>query len=395
MSDLEKAIFRLVSSSHYQQLATYKPPFDLFEVMGIPDRELSHTKVLIWLLSDESNREFRQKYVSWIVKNLGNDNLAVGVNEPVDITYEHSDQEGRMDVFAHFPRLELAVVIEVKIRTGEGDTQIGRYQRFLNRKYPCYDRKAVIFLTRSGDSPKTGDPKTCVRVLNMSWDEVARIIDNMQPEQGEENDFRIQFRNHLDRRIVMNETEEQRIVKDLLNEGDNAETIKRIIDNLPSLKDFSDQWEKIVVEVCRADSLEIETYSQRGSVKELQITVTEWREAGLPFTLILYEYQTAGVRILLHKDALTECRQELEKFARSSNGIVNDEFPLADKWVGWRAVLAADGSEEEPPGTVIGAGIFYHDEQWKEQVKEKLESQMKKLREPINNWLNNNNLENT
>ena len=262
--------------------------------------------------------------------------------------------------------MKLAVAIEVKVWAGEQDSQIERYQSFLNCNYPnC--RKVLIFLTPLGTPPKTSVQDTDVPVLNMSWDEVARIIDNMQPEQGEENDFRIQFRNHLDRRIVMNETEEQRIVKDLLNEGDNAETIKRIIDNLPSLKDFSDQWEKIVVEVCRADSLEIETYSQRGSVKELQITVTEWREAGLPFTLILYEYQTAGVRILLHKDALTECRQELEKFARSSNGIVNDEFPLADKWVGWRAVLAADGSEEEPPGTVIGARIFYHDEQWKEQ----------------------------
>ena len=61
MNDFQQAIIRLKSSPHYQKLATYKPPFDPFEVMGVPYRELSHSKVLGWLLSDDANGEFRQK----------------------------------------------------------------------------------------------------------------------------------------------------------------------------------------------------------------------------------------------------------------------------------------------------------------------------------------------
>ena len=63
-------------------------------------------------------------------------------------------------------------------------------------------------------------------------------------------------------------------MKDLLRQGDNAKIIQRIIDNMPSLMDFSQQWKEIVAEVCGVitDSIKIETYPQSGSVRELRIT---------------------------------------------------------------------------------------------------------------------------
>ena len=93
MNDLEKAIFRLVSSSHYQKLATYKPPFDPFEVMGIPYRELSHSYILSWLLGDAANKEFREKFVSWIVSKLDNYNPSAGTDGRVEIRLEYSDEK--------------------------------------------------------------------------------------------------------------------------------------------------------------------------------------------------------------------------------------------------------------------------------------------------------------
>lgn len=394
MSDLQQAIDKLKSSLHYQKLATYKPPFDPFEVMGVPYRERSHSKVLGWLLSDESNREFRQEFVSWIVNRPDNDNPDVGANESPDITCkcEHGDNEaGRIDVFAHFPDIKLAVAIEVKvrIRQGEQDSQIGRYQCFLNREYPnCM--KVVIFLTPSGEASKTEDPGTGVPVLNMSWDQVERIIDNMRPEQGNENDFRVQFRNHLRRVIVMNEKEEKRIVRELLCEGDNARILQPILDNVPSLRDFSEQWKKIVAEVCgvEEDSLELKTYTERYVLRELKIRVPAWCEAGLPFTLMLSKYdEAASVRILLRNNDYDKHKERLDKFAGTNKSIVNDEFPPAENWSGWYTVLAVDGSEEYPPGTVIDTEIFYHYEKWNKQVKEKLERQMRPLLDPIQDWL--------
>ncbi len=396
MNQLQQAIERLKSSSHYQALATFKPPkppFNPFEVMGVTYREHSHSKVLAWLLRDLTNKEFRHEFVKWIDSKRGDNNPSAETIEQAEIRSEYGDDKaGRIDVFAYFPALELVIAIEVKVWAGEQDSQIQRYQDFLKRKYPGH-QKVVIFLTPLGEASKTEDKGTGVPVLNMSWDEVAQIIDNMQPEDSDENRFRIQFSRHLSRRIVMKETEEQRIVKDLLREGDNAKTIQRIIDNMPSLEGFSPQWEEIVTDVCgvEADGLETKTYSQRGSVKQLQTTVTEWCKAGLPFTLMLYKWEeddAAGVRIFLRNEAFDEHRENLMKFAESNKGIVNDKFPPADAWRAWRAVLAADGSEAYPDGTFVKAKVFYEDKKWKKEVEEKLQRQMSQLLDPIQNWLN-------
>ena len=59
MSNLDNAIERLKESRHYKDLRDYKPPFNPFEVMSVPSRELTHSSVLAWLLEDRVNKKFR------------------------------------------------------------------------------------------------------------------------------------------------------------------------------------------------------------------------------------------------------------------------------------------------------------------------------------------------
>ena len=387
MSDFQQDIVRLLSSPHYQKLTTYKSPFDPFEVMGIPYRELSHSHVLAWLLRDEANKEFRQEFISWMVSKLKDNNLSVGTGERVEVRLEFGDDKaGRIDVFAHFTDLKLAVAIEVKVWAGEEESQIARYQDFLKREYTDY-RKVVIFLTPLGEHPETSVEEPEVPVLNMSWDEVARIIEQMQTKPGENNDFRTQFRWHL-RRFVMNERKEQRIVKDLLREGNNAKTIQRLIDNMPSLWDFSEQWKKIVSDVCGVEkvNLELKAYIPQHVVGELKIKVPEWSDAGLPFTLMLYKYDTAGVRVLIRNTDYDTHKEKLFDFAKFSDGIIDCNFPKLADWIVWRAVLSDDKSMAEPSHTLIDAEI-YNDEAWEDEVKVKLKSQMSNLLKPIKEWL--------
>ena len=393
MSELQQAIERLKSSAHYEKLATFKPPFNPFEVAGITYRERNHSSVLAWLLGDAANKEFREKFVLWIVSQLDNYNPSVGIDERVEIIPEYGDKKsGLIDVFAHFPGLKLAVGIEVKVKVGQGeeDRQIERYQKILKQKYAnC--QKVVIFLTPLGEDPETSVKEPEVPVLNMSWGEVAQIIGSMQPSLGEENDLRVQFWRHL-RRFILNERDEKQIVRELLCEGDNARILQPIFDNLPTLQDCSGEWKEIVAEVCdmKENDLDLKIYKEQGVAKELQIKVPEWSNAGLPFTLMLYKYdEAAGVRILLLNDDYDDehNKEQLHRFARTNKGIVNDEFPPAENW-NVRAVLTVDGSETYPPGTVIDAEFFYHYKKWKKQVKEKLERQMRPLLVPIKDWLN-------
>ena len=253
MSDLQNAIIKLMSSPHYKELAAYKPPFNPFEIVGATHLELIHSSVLAWLLGDETNKEFRQKFVAEMVE------IATATGKKLEIEFSPPDgskdrrfekvcvetehpfktekgEERRIDVLIKFETLKLVISIEVKIWADEQPGQIGSHQTFLKEEYSRY-KKAVVFLTRWGYSSKTDDKSPdSVPVLEMSWNDIACIIREMRTALGNENDFRMQFLQHLERNITMNETEEQRIVCKLLSEGSDLEMIGKIIYNMSSLQ---------------------------------------------------------------------------------------------------------------------------------------------------------------
>ena len=244
MSDLQIAVVKLMSSPHYKELAAYEPPFNPFEIAGVTYRELTHSSVLAWLLRDEENREFRQRFVAWIRNRIVAeaektnddwDKFVVPKNpedpslKPKIVKTEEGDKTSRVDVFAHFESLKLVIGIEVKIWADEQPDQVKRYQDLLcQNNYHDYT-KAVVFLTPTGWEPKTAyENNVDVPVLTMSWSYVSEIIKETQSASGDKNNFRMQFLQHLDRNIVMNETEEQRMVRELLSEDDNLEIINKI-----------------------------------------------------------------------------------------------------------------------------------------------------------------------
>ena len=416
MSDLQNAAIKLMSSPHYKELATYEPPFNPFEIVGATHLELIHSSVLAWLLRDEANKEFRQKFVTWISDGIVAE--AKKTNKPLEwkklwkgfvaprgpeysslkpktVKTEEGDKASRYDVSVHFESLKLVIGIEVKVWAGEQPKQVERYQELLCQNYPPDYKKVVVFLTPKGRPPTTADGNNVyVPVLAMSWDCVSEIIREMRSASGDENSFRMQFSQHIERNIVTNEREEKRIVRELLSEGDNEETLDKIIKNMPSLLDYSDQWKKIVAEVCcvEQDNLEEVIYPKRGGiVKELKIRIPEWCKAGLPFTLMLYKYQKAGVRILLHKDDClegSEPKVELKEFANCSGGVVN--IPTVDNpvdnWNVWHPVLTKHGKDEEVKGTLID-DIW--GEGWADEAEKRLREQIEDsgLLQQINEWI--------
>ena len=456
-SDLQQAIDKLRSSPHYKKLAAYEPPFNPFEIAGVTHRELTHSSVLAWLLRDEANREFRQKFVAKIAAAKPELNLDLSVLKdpgdhrlkPKEVETEYSFEAskagdnfatfdaGRFDVFMHFEFLKLVIGIEVKVNAGEGSEQVTKYQNFLCKKYPDSYNKVIVFLTPGGYPSETKNSVPSVHVLEMPWSNIASMIRNMRAALGNENDFRMQFSQHLEKHLTVNETEGQRLVRKLLSEGDsaetlaeiidhesslqgkvrellskgdNAKTLAKIIDNMPSLGDYSDQWKRIVARVCgvkEENSIEVKTYTTKdglikelkncipewqntGLIKELKICIPEWREAGLPFTLMLYKYQKASVRILLYKSDLKGSEAELKKFANHSNGVVNGEFSDSDAldgWNVWYPVLTKDEKKETPEHTLID-NIWSED--WEEKAEKRLREQIEGtggLLEQINKWI--------
>ena len=267
MSDLQKAkkaIDKLRSSPHYKELADYEPPFNPFDIVGATHRERTHSSVLAWLLRDEENKEFRQRFIDKIAIKLKLD-LSV-LNDltdfkPKEVKTEYSFKAGvdfdagSIDVFAHFESLDLVIGIEVKVNAGERPEQVKKYQKLFCQKYPDPYNKVIVFLTPGGYLSKTKGSVSGVHVLEMSWSNIAWMIREMRTDRGNKNDFRMQFLQHLERNIAKNKIEEQRIVHALLSEGDNLENIKEITSNMPSHGSLYDK--EVIKEIVGEDNAEM------------------------------------------------------------------------------------------------------------------------------------------
>lgn len=389
LSDFATDVLRLLSSRHYHELAAFDPPFDPLEILGVSGRELSYSNVLSWLLGDSSNRQFRQSFLSWLVKKSGLD-LGFKDDEPNSVKREFGDSEaGRADLFVNFHDLKLVVAIEVKVWAAEGENQISRYQDFLARRFP-ESKRMVVYLTRFGDPPASADENSRVPVLDMSWREIAEMASECVG-RGEENEFRVQFARHVSRSVLMERDSERKLVLDLLKQGNNARTIKRIVDNYPDLGDreYIDRWMEIVSKATSISEQDFDLvkYPKSGEkTKELKITVPSWKDKGLSFTLMLYRYEKSAVQVLLAKDDYSAARESLDEFSNLNTDIVGN-YPQIRGWSVWRSVLKSHGDLDYPGGALIEGSEIFEESFW-EQVKQRLQSQLigNELLDRINQW---------
>jgi len=354
-------------------------------VLGIANRELSFSSVLAWLLSDPENKEFRQEFLLLITRKLGL-HRAVSLDEPIIVRREYGDdQAGRIDVFVQLETLDLVVAIEIKVKAGEGDKQISRYQEYLRRQYPHNKHKIVVYITPFGRSPTTATDQSDVRVLPVSWKNLADILEDCTGH-GEIHDFRIQFSKHIRRSVLMHRDEKQ-IVIDFLKEGDNAKTIRRIMEYLPDLgeDEYTAEYKRIVAEVLSVDEsdLELGKYPTRGNTRELKIRVKDWKKAGIPITLMLYNYKTTALRVLVFSKQYKSNVNTLNDLSRISKGVVGN-YPKLPGW-SWHSVIARDGDQEVPQESIIGYEIF-HDDFWN-RVEIRLREQIEDLLPLIQNYL--------
>jgi hypothetical protein len=390
MTELEKDIESLLNSQAFTNLGSLTPSFSLFETLGIKHRELSHSKTLAWLFSERCNAPFRSGFLKWL-KTKPRSPRFDQIQEKPNVRVEYGDSEaGRIDVFLEFKEAKLVIAIENKIHAYESEGQIERYQNFLKRHYKSHD-KIVIFLSPTGYAPTSGQLDRDVPIICMSWRNVASLISNSEPTGFSAIDgFSDQFATHIRKDIVMTETEEQKTIRRLLQNKKHARTFQTIMNNLPSLGRFESKWKKLLlqnlVSVESASELEVKPYSTKGVYKELKVKVSRWCNAGLPFTIMLFEYENAGIRVMLNSGDLDEHKETLKEFALANIDLINIDYPSVDDWYTWHAVMKEDGTQEEPEHTLIHGTLV--DEDWEQLVAERLSDQVPKLAAAVNKWIN-------
>ena len=189
----------------------------------------------------------------------------------------------------------------------------------------------------------------------------------------------------------MDRGHERKLVLDLLKQGDNAKTIKRIVDNYPDLGDreYIDRWKEVVSKATSISEQDFDLvrYPKSGDkAKELKITVPDWKNKGLSFTLMLWRYEMSAVQVLLAKDDYSAARETLDEFSNVNNDIVGS-YPQIKGWSAWRSVLKLHGDVDSPRDALIEGSEIFEESFW-EQVQQKLQAQLigNELLDRINQW---------
>ncbi len=158
--------------------------FNLFQVMGVADNEVTHSKILAWLLDRrleqgshaQGNLGFRL-FVRELGPDLGAEltpQIMSYPNEPYWVRCEVCGDESRVDIEIA-ARGKFIIHIENKIWSAEGEDQTHREWRDLTKR--AYDLGVPmmnvhgIFLTLNGSTP------ACKTFVAVGWRRIVTVLE--------------------------------------------------------------------------------------------------------------------------------------------------------------------------------------------------------------------------
>ena len=161
---------RFIASPEVSELQRIVTEFNLFDALGITQKEIRHSRVLAWLLSPVGSHGrgdlFLKRFLSLVLKDQG------GAWRDRDLLldgWEVMAEDDRIDVLVVCPKAEFLCAVENKIHAEQTPGQLAGYKAKLESRYPAYQRRHV-FLTLIKE--ESADPDW----LSVSFGEVVSAL---------------------------------------------------------------------------------------------------------------------------------------------------------------------------------------------------------------------------
>lgn len=153
--------------------------FNVFRLCGVHHYETRHSAILAALLDPAGTHGMGGAFLQLFLSQVGEAGLPVSpmarIRTEVPISADAST-DSRLDILIEDSVARWCIVVENKIYAAEGDRQIERYRKWLDRERADWTRR-IIFLTLDGHSPETDteadDSSTILRLAAWSPDILA------------------------------------------------------------------------------------------------------------------------------------------------------------------------------------------------------------------------------
>ena len=163
--DLYYAVMEAKIEHDRQSLAEFNPNLNVWEAVNLARSELKHCSFLRWLLDPRGShyqgdlflKRFIERFSESFPKEIPKEELS-----SCKVKSEDSDNAaGRVDI--SITGRSFIIVIEAKIDAGEQEAQLKRYGNIS-------ENVVIVFLTKDGRKPTTGDAHLCI-----AWKDIGEI----------------------------------------------------------------------------------------------------------------------------------------------------------------------------------------------------------------------------
>jgi len=367
----------LLCSKPFQELLALEQEVSPFEVFGIEASELVHSRILGRLLASDGPLGFGTALmprlatamrmagsrscldVSWIV-SLSAAHFKVQLEYPCRVQETGEGDLGRMDLLLEDERQKLAIVIENKVWAGEQDRQIERYQTWLVKERKGW-QALVIFLTPNGVDPTQWkkDDSGVSSCACLSWRDIFRALEGLDTRDasGVIRAFRQNIRRH-----IMGESQEKKLVRQIMSNPDLAAVVSTIIKHMPKIDSIREELERGVHEITGKEIHTLLYPSKRGDVREIKIYLKPWEDAGAPICFNFYDGDFPALRTMLLNEDWSTFAPIAKKLAALENSAIHKECPIRSDWTPWRLVMADDDNTDDAWKRTIIADRSYSPE---------------------------------
>lgn len=204
--------------------------FNIFDVLKIQSRELSHSNVLSWLLNPKETHGIGDSFLSKLIDDLKSENnkFLSKANRTLDLSSFYTLRENdHLDIQIISDKEKIIIIIENKIWHSEGVNQLENYEALINVRYSKYV-KEFIYLSPNRVLPSKGIWQ------EYGYSNIVSILNEILCEEISSNEVRSFIQHYYEnlRRNIVEDLEVQKLVKELYRKHKN--TIDLIVSNLPN-----------------------------------------------------------------------------------------------------------------------------------------------------------------
>ncbi len=186
----------LLDIDSLEELAPWTAKLNIFDVLKITRKEISHSNMLSWLFDANETHGMGDKFISLFMQSLVSNNQIQSKQIfdfllPDFYSFSVYRESKHIDLLLVSHKEKIVIAIENKVGSHEHDDQLNRYRSQINETYSDY-RQLYVYLTPDGEMP-SDQVNWCI----FTYCDVADILEQICESSNLNTETDLFIRNYI------------------------------------------------------------------------------------------------------------------------------------------------------------------------------------------------------